>query len=295
MNPSTLLERWLLIQALNADPKLSASAKSVALALMGFVNSKTGECFPPFEKIAARCHVSKRTVARATRELERRGWVRIKRDEGGDRKPNRYHFAFDRIRGSSEAFKPSEAPAESGGESTVHGENLSPCSEVPGAKSAPSMVPKPTVHGAKLAPELELEEGNSIKRAQDSLFDADQLPDSPFDFESWWKQKFWPQYPLQVDEIAAKELCRATIEGRRGDGLKATPDELVAGELRFAAAMTGRDQRYIMHPTTWLEKGRWNDKYGERAGFGGRRASASTEAVWRAGAAMAAGNKKAAG
>jgi hypothetical protein len=28
MNASTLLERWLLIQALNADPKLSASAKS---------------------------------------------------------------------------------------------------------------------------------------------------------------------------------------------------------------------------------------------------------------------------
>ncbi|MFZ1088338.1 MAG: helix-turn-helix domain-containing protein, partial [Xanthobacteraceae bacterium] len=237
MNPSTLLERWLLTQALNADPKLSASAKSVAVALLGFVNSKTGECFPPFEKIAARCHVSKRTVARATRDLEWRGWVRIERDEGGDRNSNRYHFAFDRIRRSSEAFKPSEAPEKSGAESMFHGENLSPCSEVPGAKSAPSMVPNPTVHGAKSTPELEeeLEEGNSIKRAHDYRFDSDQLPETPpFDFERWWTQKFWPQYPLQVDEIAAKKLCRATIEGRRGDGLKATPDELVAGELRFA-------------------------------------------------------------
>jgi hypothetical protein len=62
-NPSTLAERMDLIQAINADPELSASAVAAAVALMSFVNSKTGECFPPFEGIMARCHVSKRTVA----------------------------------------------------------------------------------------------------------------------------------------------------------------------------------------------------------------------------------------
>ena len=51
-----------------------------------------------FEKIAACCHVSKRTVATATYDLERRKWVKIVRDEGGDRESNRYFFAFDRIR-----------------------------------------------------------------------------------------------------------------------------------------------------------------------------------------------------
>jgi hypothetical protein len=97
-NPSTLAERMDLLHAINVDPQLSASAVAVALALMSFVNSKTGECFPTFEKIARRCRVSKRTVATVTRELERGGWIAIERDEGGDREANRYHFAFDRIR-----------------------------------------------------------------------------------------------------------------------------------------------------------------------------------------------------
>ena len=56
MNLSNLVERWQLVQAINADPALTASAKIVAVSLMGFVNSKTGECFPSFEKIAASCH-----------------------------------------------------------------------------------------------------------------------------------------------------------------------------------------------------------------------------------------------
>jgi hypothetical protein len=71
----------------------------------------------------------------------------------------------------------------------------------------------------------------------------------PFDFEPWWKQNFWPHYPLKVDELAAKRLCLATIENRRRDGLKATADELVAGVLRFAGAMMDRPQKYIMYPT----------------------------------------------
>jgi hypothetical protein len=57
----------------------------------------------------------------------------------------------------------------------------------------------------------------------------------------------------------------------------------------------GTPQRYIMYPTKWLEKGRWTDIYEQRAGFGGRGAWASTEAVYRAGEAMAARNKRAAG
>ena len=122
------------------------------------------------------------------------------------------------------------------------------------------------------------------------------MPQTPsFDFERWWKQEFWQHYPLKVDEIAAKKVCRVVIENGRGDGLKATPDELVAGVLRFAGAMMGTPQRYIMYPTKWLEKGRWTDIYEQRAGFSRPSASASTEAVYRAGEAMAAGNRRTAG
>jgi len=284
---SSLVERWQLVQAINADSELSASAKIVTVALMGFVNSKTGECFPTFEKIAACCHVSKRTVATATQELERRGWVAIERDEGGDRESNRYRFAFSRIRdGGSAALAVSEAPAVE----EIHGENFAPCSDVHGAKSALSMVQNPPVHGAKFAPKLE--EENSIKRTQESLFTVDQLPKAaPFDFETWFEQQWWPQYPAgrRVERAEAKKRAKAIIEGRRSDGLKATPDELLGGLLRYAASDDVR-RGFPMKPINWLNHGRWAD---EHAALGVRRTSAIEEEVYPACAAMAARSMRA--
>jgi hypothetical protein len=94
----------------------------------------------------------------------------------------------------------------------------------------------------------------------------------------------------KVEKIAAKKLARAIIEGRRRDGLKATPQELLAGVIRYAAVMTGKDPRYVKHPTTWLNKGCWTDEHAEPGGFG--RASASTNAVWSAIDAMPARNRR---
>jgi hypothetical protein len=51
------------------------------------------------------------------------------------------------------------------------------------------------------------------------------------------------RYPRKVEKIEAKKLTRAIIEGRRRDGFKATPQELLAGVIRYAAVMTGKDPR----------------------------------------------------
>ncbi|MGA8650412.1 MAG: helix-turn-helix domain-containing protein [Xanthobacteraceae bacterium] len=174
-NPSTLAERMDLIQAINADPELSASAVVVAVALMRFVNSKTGECYPTFESIAERCHVSKRTVATAVQDLERRGWVVIERDYGGDREANRYHFAFDRIR-KGDLVRGAGLEASVSGK--FHGENFAPCSEVHGANSSSNMVQNPPIHGEKFAPILQ--EDNSHEETQEA---ANAAPQSTADQE----------------------------------------------------------------------------------------------------------------
>jgi hypothetical protein len=71
------------------------------------------------------------------------------------------------------------------------------------------------------------------------------LPEIPlFDFETWFEHDWWPQYPRKVEKAATKKLARAIVEGRRRDGLKATPDELLAGVIRYAAAMTEKDPKY---------------------------------------------------
>jgi hypothetical protein len=179
-NPSTVAERMDLLHAINADPELSGSAIAVSLALMSFVNSKTGECFPTFESIAERCRVSKRTVATAVQDLERRGWVVIERDYGGDREANRYHFAFDRIRKGGLARSAGLDAPVSG---KLHGENFAPCSEVHGAIFSSSMVQNPPIHGENFAPILQ--EDNSPDGTQDA---ANAAPQSTVDQE---RELFW--------------------------------------------------------------------------------------------------------
>jgi hypothetical protein len=182
-NPSTVAERMDLLHAINADPELSASAVAVSLALMSFVNSKTGECFPTFERIAERCRVSKRTVATAAQDLERRGWVVIERDYSGDREANRYHFAFDRIRKGGLARSAGlEAPVSG----KLHGENFAPCSEVHSANSSSGMVQNPPIQGENFAPILP--EDNSPEGTQGA---ANAAPQSTADQERalFWRGK----------------------------------------------------------------------------------------------------------
>jgi hypothetical protein len=173
----------------------------------------------------------------------------------------------------------------------IHGIKIKPCSDIHGVKSEPGIVSNFSDHGLKTTPKLE--EDNSFKGTQEppSPNVDGALPEIPvFDFEAWFEQEWWPQYPLKVEKIAAKKLARAIIAGRRRDGLKATPQELLAGVIRYAAAMTGKELRYVKHPTTWLNKGCWTDEHAEPGGFG--RASAGTNAVWSAIDGMPARNRR---
>jgi hypothetical protein len=118
------------------------------------------------------------------------------------------------------------------------------------------MVKNSSVHGAKTAPKLE--EDNSFKGTQEppSPNVDGALPEIPvFDFDAWFEQEWWRQYPRKVEKIEAKKLTRAIIEGRRRDGLKATPQELLAGVMRYAAAMTGKRAAVYQAPDDVAQQG----------------------------------------
>jgi hypothetical protein len=297
MNPSTFHERRMMLEAICADPALPGNALKLAMTLMAFVNINSGKCCPSQRAIRARCHLSRNTIDTMGRALEARKWMRIERGMGGDRDANRYHFAFDRVREGGDHYGFSliggrderllEASRDEARKDEFHGSKIEPCSAVHGSTSERFMAQNLTEHGSKVEPELT--EKNSQNGTQDSPFTVDQLPEAtPFDFETWFEQQFWPQFPKKVGKQAAKKLCKATIEGKRSDGAKTTPDNMLAKLMRYSAAMTGKDPTYIKHPLTWISQGCWDDEYDERTGFGERRASTSAEAVWRAGAAMAA-------
>ena len=38
------------------------------------------------------------------------------------------------------------------------------------------------------------------------------------------------------------------------------PNTIIAGAKTYAASVVGKEQKYVAHPTTWLNQGRWEDE-----------------------------------
>ena len=69
------------------------------------------------------------------------------------------------------------------------------------------------------------------------------------DFPDWYTL-----YPLHKGRKAA---LKAYLLARK----EVSAADLLAGAQRYASAMTGTEPRFIAHPATWLNQGRWNDEY----------------------------------
>jgi hypothetical protein len=75
----TLLDKWLLLNMIVEDPKLSPVDKLTAFALLSFFRNSDGLCCPHVSTIAKAICKSERTVNDALTALRKRGWVRIRR------------------------------------------------------------------------------------------------------------------------------------------------------------------------------------------------------------------------
>ena len=66
--------------------------------------------------------------------------------------------------------------------------------------------------------------------------------------------EFWKIYPRRVGKLdAEKAFIRAT---RRFE-----VDEILEGAKKFAQMKLGEEIKFIPHPATWLNQGRWMDEY----------------------------------
>ncbi|CAN7313584.1 hypothetical protein LJR220_001666 [Bradyrhizobium sp. LjRoot220] len=69
-------------------------------------------------------------------------------------------------------------------------------------------------------------------------------------FEQWWKQ-----YPRRVARGAAKKAFKRVLAQKI-----ASPDQLLAGVMRYAAERVGEDPQYTAHGASWLNAERWLDE-----------------------------------
>lgn len=63
---------------------------------------------------------------------------------------------------------------------------------------------------------------------------------------------FWAAYPRHTAKLDAQR--KFVLAARRVD-----PQEIVTGAVKFAKAVKGTEERFIPHPATWLNQGRWTD------------------------------------
>ena len=71
----------------------------------------------------------------------------------------------------------------------------------------------------------------------------------PFGFADWW-----PAYPRKVGKQAALKAYRRAVA-------RASPADLATGLSRalYGWRITRTEERFIPHPATWLNEGRWED------------------------------------
>lgn len=97
------------------------------------------------------------------------------------------------------------------------------------------------------------------KNPEAGLFDPADLPPTPSEWPSDFREQFWTAYPRRTE----KKSAIAKLEAIKRGGTVGW-DTFMAGVLRYARHMAGTEERYLKHPTTWLNRGCWDDELSAR-------------------------------
>lgn len=102
-------------------------------------------------------------------------------------------------------------------------------------------------HGGLSEESLRCVDGNREQgKEQGSEFAQERVSDSRFD-------EFWANYPRKTDKAKAKTAWAKATKTH-------DPARLIAAAATFAIAKRDTEQRFIPHPTTWLNGERWEDE-----------------------------------
>jgi hypothetical protein len=237
---------WIAAMLATSESALDWRAKVTATRIALHHNIETGQCDPSIIGLAAGCGVSENTIRSAIKTLEATGWVRVDRSRGRHR--NAFQLLTPTLQTDCrvEPFKHVEG--------LDHDQPFN------------NRVPNPSTNSPNpstcLHPNSEsITAKRTAKRDSDSpprldLQGGDRVDPIETSFEIWYQQ-----YPKRAAKAAALKAYRAVIIKKL-----ATPEELLAGAMRYAAERSGQDPKYTKHPATWLNSACWADEPAKPAG-----------------------------
>lgn len=206
-------------------PGIPAAEKLVLIGIASHADRNGDNAWPSIATLAGYANVSERQAKRLVKTLAERGVISIDVQGGGnartrdDRRPNLYRI--ETMNGDMRLFDgvtPTTPRDERGDTQRADGVT----SSAPRGDTA--MSPEPSLN-------------HPVEPSADTspAFDA-----------------FWSEYPRKIDKAAARRAWKsATKQTTEGDILGG----LVQWKLAWVAAETAPE--YIPHPTTWLNRHRW--------------------------------------
>lgn len=106
-------DRWRWVAGIIADVKSAANPSGglteaqcrVALVVFSYINRASGKAWPSVARVAAEAGTDRRTVSRAFRALQDRGWLVLRRAGGGRTAPQK-RGGTDPLHGATNIFEP---------------------------------------------------------------------------------------------------------------------------------------------------------------------------------------------
>lgn len=206
-------------------PGIPAAEKLVLIGIASHADRNGDNAWPSIATLAGYANVSERQAKRLVKALAERGVISIDAQGGGnartrdDRRPNLYRI--ETMNGDMRLLDgvTSTTPRDERGD-TQRADGVT--SSAPRGDTA--MSPEPSLNHP-VEPSAESDPG----------FDA-----------------FWSKYPRKIDKAAARRAWETATK-------KTSEGDILGGLVRWVLAWdaAGTKREYIPHPTTWLNRHRW--------------------------------------
>lgn len=240
-----------------AGEQLKASSLSTLKALAFCTGERSNACYPSMRTLQEMTGHSVKTIRAALDTLEESGFITRSHRIGTS---NVYTLQIDTMRAAHRRRRWSET-RDSGSPYTGDPNAVTVVDEIPveeqpvkvkrgdfleapvEAPEPPATAPVPAPPTGDLAPIKTKKKSSTPARVESDFLD------------------FYTEYPRHVGKEAAR---RAFVKAVKS-GTPAA--DIVEGARRYAAATAaaGTETRYIAHPATWLNAGRWNDDMADAA------------------------------
>ena len=236
-----VVQRWLLLRNAAVDARLSRAAIAVLAIILGHRNSGTGESFPGFDRMVAITGLHRTSHMRAVGELERFGYVEVKREAN---KPNRYAVS---AWPDSNAWPTSRTDATGSADAAgrIEATDRSHSRTAPVAPTHKTSRTDAT--RTHLLTHQEQLTSNSRRKPR-----AAHAPGDGF-------SEFWNTYPRGEGKAQAGKIwIKNKLDGVADQIL----DDIRA---RMAHPNHWRDAQFIPHASTYLNQRRWEDDWQKTA------------------------------